>query len=95
MALFNFKTLITVLILMFSSILNISALDNQIIIETWYEIEQYSNWEYEEIPDIDFPEPEVTKTHEMLDEARERAWEVAWPAWPATQKSPTAPSPHQ
>ena len=55
---------------MFSSILNISALDNRIIIETWYEIEQYSNWEYEEIPDIDFPEPEVTKTHEMLDEAR-------------------------
>jgi prepilin-type N-terminal cleavage/methylation domain-containing protein/prepilin-type processing-associated H-X9-DG protein len=26
-------------------------------------------------------------------EAREKAWEVAWPAWPATQKSPTAPEP--
>ncbi len=66
----SFKTLITVLILMVSSILNIPALDNQIIIETWYEIEQYSNWEYEETLNIDLSEPEESKTHEMLDEAR-------------------------
>ncbi len=28
-----------------------------------------------------------------LEEAREKAWEVAWPAWPALQRSATAPSP--
>jgi prepilin-type N-terminal cleavage/methylation domain-containing protein/prepilin-type processing-associated H-X9-DG protein len=28
-----------------------------------------------------------------LDEAREKAWEKAWPAWPTLQQSPTGPSP--
>ena len=28
-----------------------------------------------------------------LDEAREQAWQVAWPNWPALQRSPTCPSP--
>jgi prepilin-type N-terminal cleavage/methylation domain-containing protein/prepilin-type processing-associated H-X9-DG protein len=28
-----------------------------------------------------------------FDEAREKAWEVAWPAWPALQRSATAPPP--
>lgn len=28
-----------------------------------------------------------------LGEAREKAWKVAWPAWPASQKSPTGPPP--
>ena len=26
---------------------------------------------------------------EMIEEARERAWRVAWPAWPSLQQSPT------
>ena len=29
-----------------------------------------------------------------LDEAREKAWEKAWPAWPALQRSPTPPPPN-
>jgi prepilin-type N-terminal cleavage/methylation domain-containing protein/prepilin-type processing-associated H-X9-DG protein len=28
-----------------------------------------------------------------LDEAREKAWKVAWPAWPRLQRSPTCPPP--
>ncbi len=64
-----YKTTLTAIFL-YLCIINTYALDNQIIIETWYEIEQYSNWEYEEILNIEFTGPGETKTREMLEEAR-------------------------
>ena len=64
-----YKTTLTAIFL-YLCIINTYALDNQIIIETWYEIEQYSNWEYEEMLNIEFTGPGETKTREMLEEAR-------------------------
>jgi hypothetical protein len=49
---------------------SIYSQENRIILDTWYEIEQYSAWEFDEIPDADFTEPGETKVHELLEEAR-------------------------
>lgn len=46
------------------------ALDNLIVIDTWYEIEQYSAWDNYEIPEADFSEQGETQIHNLLEEAR-------------------------
>jgi hypothetical protein len=52
------------------TLFNSNALENRIVIDTWYEIEHYSAWDNNEIPEADFSEQGEEQIHQLLEEAR-------------------------